>query len=124
MHASQEGNALAVCSQLGLAGDRRPPALAETLLESQWPDGGWNCDVAPTASHASFHESITPLWGLVEYADATGDVEARAAADRASELFLSHELFRSRSSGLPVHPEWLRFHHPPYWHYDVLHGSR
>ncbi|HEX9239303.1 MAG TPA: hypothetical protein VF910_01435, partial [Candidatus Bathyarchaeia archaeon] len=42
--ASQEGNALAVCSRLGLAEDPRVVKLAESLVEWQWPDGGWNCD--------------------------------------------------------------------------------
>ncbi|HYY92389.1 MAG TPA: hypothetical protein VE955_10410, partial [Candidatus Dormibacteraeota bacterium] len=40
--ASQEGNALAVCSRLGMAQDHRVKHLAESLLEWQWPDGGWN----------------------------------------------------------------------------------
>src|SRR5215211_591259 len=42
--ASQEGNALAVCSLLGIADDSRVRSLARSLVEWQWPDGGWNCD--------------------------------------------------------------------------------
>ncbi len=42
--ASQEGNSLAVCSRLGMARDPRVGRLAESLVEWQWPDGGWNCD--------------------------------------------------------------------------------
>src|SRR5439155_787971 len=42
--ASQEGNALAVCSRLGIAQDPRVRRIAESLVEWQWPDGGWNCD--------------------------------------------------------------------------------
>ena len=41
--ASQEGNALAVCCRLGMAGDPRVELLARSLVEWQWPDGGWNC---------------------------------------------------------------------------------
>ncbi len=41
---SQEGNALAVCSRLGLIDDPRVQYLAESLIKWQWPDGGWNCD--------------------------------------------------------------------------------
>src|SRR2546425_11959529 len=40
--ASQEGNALAVCSRLGLAEDPRVVKIAESLVEWQWPDGGCN----------------------------------------------------------------------------------
>ena len=46
--ASQEGNAVAVCCRLGLAGDPRVRLLAESLVEWQWPDGGWNCDKKAT----------------------------------------------------------------------------
>ena len=36
--ASQEGNALAVCSRLGIAQDPRVRRIAESLVEWQWPD--------------------------------------------------------------------------------------
>src|SRR5207244_13581202 len=65
--ASQEGNALAVCSRLGLAEDPRVVRLAESLIEWQWPDGGWNCDRKEDAHHSSFNDSLSTLWGLVEY---------------------------------------------------------
>jgi hypothetical protein len=118
---SQEGAALAVGIHLGLAGDERVAALARDLVEWQWPDGGWNCDIRPKASHSSFHESLKPLWGLHAYAAATGDREAAAAADRAAEFFLRHRLFRSERSGEP-YPKLLKLHFPAYWHYDILDG--
>src|SRR5437867_4474627 len=55
-HASMEGNALAACSKIGLGDDEKVRTLAQALLESQWPDGGWNCDPRPEADHSSFHE--------------------------------------------------------------------
>jgi hypothetical protein len=121
-HATQEGYGLAACCRLGMAGDARVGLLVDSLLGSQWPDGGWNCDPRPGVAHSSFHESIGPLWGLAEYARATGNPAAGEAADRASELFLAHRLFRSHRSGRVGHAEWLNLHYPPYWHYDVLHG--
>jgi hypothetical protein len=122
MHASQDGNALAVCCRLGLATDPRVSELATRLAAAQWPDGGWNCDPEPDTAHSSFHESLATLWGLAEFANATGDGQAAAAADRAAELFLSHGVFRSHRTGEVAHPEWVKLHHPPYWHYDVLHS--
>jgi len=65
--ASQEGNALAVCSRLGLAEDARVVKLAESLVGWQWTDGGWNCDHNPDADHSSVNESLSTLWGLLEY---------------------------------------------------------
>ena len=120
--ASQEGNALAVCCRLGLAGDERVALLADSLISWQWPDGGWNCDVRASGRRSSFHESLIPAWGLHEYARLTGDQPAQVAADRAAELFLAHQMYRSLSTGTPINRDWLLLHYPPYWHYDILQG--
>jgi hypothetical protein len=117
--ASQEGNALAVCCRLGLAGDARVQLLAESLVEWQWPDGGWNCDRRASGRRSSFNESLPPMWGLHEYAESTGDTAARDAARRTAELFLEHRLFRALSTGEPIHPSWVVPHYPPYWHYEA-----
>jgi len=117
--ASQEGNALAVCSRLGLAGDPRVELLARSLVEWQWPDGGWNCDRKTDAWRSSFNESLAPMWGLHEYAAAIGAPWAREASERAAELFLSHRLFRSLRGGDVIKPGWLDLNYPPFWHYDA-----
>jgi hypothetical protein len=117
--ASQEGNALAVCSRLGMAGDERVELLARSLVEWQWPDGGWNCDKRASGRRSSFHESLPPMWGLHEYARATGARWAREAAERTAELFLEHRLFRALATGEPIKPDWLLPHYPAYWHYDA-----
>jgi len=119
-HASQEGNALAVCSRLGLGRDPRVELLADSLVRWQWPDGGWNCDVRAHGPRSSFPESLAPAWGLFEYWQATGESDARAAAFRTAELFLEHRLFRSLRTGEVIRRDWLALHYPPYWHYDIL----
>ena len=119
-HASQEGNALAVCSRLGMATDARVQLLAESLMAWQWPDGGWNCDRHEDAHRSSFHEALPAAWGLFEYSLAAGSASAEAAARRASELFLEHRLFRGLNTGDVINREWLLLHYPPYWHYDIL----
>src|SRR6266571_2876599 len=118
--ASQEGNALAVCSRLGLADDPRVVKLAESLVEWQWPDGGWNCDRRPEADHSSVNESLSTLWGLVEYQKATGDREYLKSIERVSEFFLQHHLFRSDHTGEIIHPSMVKLHYPLYWHCDIL----
>jgi hypothetical protein len=120
--ASQEGNALAVCSRLGMAADPRVELMARSLVQWQWPDGGWNCDPRATGRRSSFHETVTPMWGLHEYASATGASWATDAAYRAAELFLEHRLFRSLRTGEVIKKDFVTFHYPPYWHYDVLQG--
>jgi hypothetical protein len=118
--ASQEGNALAVASRLDRVGDPRVELLARSLVEWQWSDGGWNCDVDASGYRSSFHESLTPMWGLVEYGRAVGADWALQAADRTAELFLEHRIFRRLGTGQVVDRRWLSLHYPPYWHYDVL----
>lgn len=120
IHASIPGNAIAVCSRLGMWMDKRVQHLVDVLLETQWPDGGWNCDQKPGASHSSFYESLATLFGLIEYSKATGNIDAAQAVERAAELFLEHQLFRSTSSGDVINQEWLKLHYPLYWHYDIL----
>lgn len=119
-HASIYGNALAVCSRLGLAADPRVVALAENIMSWQWPDGGWNCQHKATGYRSSFHETLATAWGLHEYARATGSSAAADAADRAAELFLDHRLFRSLRTGEVINRAWLAPRYPPYWHYDIL----
>ena len=123
-HASMEGNALAVCCRLGMANNPRASHLVNVLLRSQWPDGGWNCDPSPEAWRSSFHESLAPIWGLIEYHQATGDARAKKAALRTCELLLDHHLFRSKRTGEAIHPEWLQIHWPHYWHYDAFNSLR
>jgi hypothetical protein len=118
--ASQEGNALAVCCRLGMAHDPRVRGIAADLIHWQWPDGGWNCDKRPGASHSSFNESLAPMWGLTEFWLSTGDEAALGGARRTAELFLRHRIFRSHRSGEIGDPAWLRLRYPSYWHYDVL----
>src|SRR5438132_9274991 len=118
--ASQEGNALAVCSRLGLADDPRVVKLAESLVEWQWPDGGWNCDRRPEADHSSVNESLSTLWGLVEYQRATGDREYLKPTERASEFFLQHHLFRSDPTRDIIPPSMVKLRYPLYWHCDIL----
>jgi hypothetical protein len=95
--ASMEGNAVAVCCRLGLADDPRVELLARSLVEWQWPDGGWNCDKKASGRRSSFHESLPPAWGLHE-----------------------HRLFRSLRTGEVINERWLSLRYPPYWHYDIL----
>jgi hypothetical protein len=114
-----EGNALSAVCHLGLAADPRARLIAGSLVEWQWPDGGWNCDPRATR-RSSFHETFLTMGALHEYAVATGDTSARKAADRAAELLLEHRLFRSTADGDVINKRWLEPRYPAYWHYDIL----
>lgn len=121
-HATQDGYVLAALSLLGLVKSARVKRLAEHIIDWQWPDGGWNCDRMPDATHSSFHETHGPLWGLAEFHRVTGDPHARRAAKKAAEFVLRHHVCLSDVTREVIREDWLRFRFPPYWHYDVLQG--
>lgn len=107
---------------LALGGYFRRPSqhLARRLLSEQLADGGWNCD-APKSRVSSFHTTICVLEGLLEYELAVGgSPEIAAARRRGEEYLLERELFRRRSTGEVVSPEFLDMAFPPRYHYDVL----
>ncbi len=81
------------------------------------PDGGWNCDRRPEASHSSFNETWGPILGLAAYG-------ATDAAARGAGFLLRHRVVFSERTGEPAYWTFLRLRYPPYWHYDVLVGLR
>ncbi len=121
--ASQEGNALFSLLKLGLA-DKQIDRLAERLVRTQWPDGGWNCDKHPEATNSSFNESIIPLRAVALHANIRGDSESEGAAEHAANIFLKRRLFRRQRDGKVIHENIVKLHYPAYWHYDVLYALK
>lgn len=116
---SQQGGALLALVKLGLGGDG-PDRLVERLLHWQWPDGGWNCHLKPSAVNSSVYETLLPMRGLAAH----GSTDARQAADRAAEVLLTRRVIYHRSDSRPIRTEWSKLHYPVYWHYDVLAGLK
>ena len=126
IHASMEANAVFSLLRLGL-NDEKTNELADRLLKTQWPDGGWNCDRRPSKTHpanSSFHETITPLRALALYAKITGDSRPKEAAKRAAEIFLKRRMYKRQSNSKVINPAFLKLHYPAYWHYDILMGLK
>lgn len=113
------GNVVATGSYFGV--DMAP--LVARLLGEQLPDGGWNCEVENGATVSSFGTTINVLEGLLEHERAIGgSAEVRAARRRGEAYLLERRLFRRRTTGEVIDPDWLRFSYPHWWHYDVLRG--
>jgi hypothetical protein len=92
--------------------------IVNRVLGAQLPDGGWNCWTENGAVVSSFASTLCILEGLLAYEKASGrELEARR---RGEEYLLERRLFRRRSTGEIVVPEWLDFSFPARWHYDVL----
>lgn len=123
LHGSQEANAIFSSLTLGLA-DTRVAQLVERLLGAQWDDGGWNCDRRHKADTSSFWETITPLRALTLYARLSGDTRARAAAERAAEVFLKRRLYKRVRDGEVMNSSFLQLRTPVFWYYDILFGLK
>lgn len=93
------------------------------VVGEQLPDGGWNCEAENGSVRSSFHTTIRVLEGLLAHERATGgSAESIAARRRGEEYLLERKLFRRRSTGDVIDPDWLQFSFPTRWHYDVLRG--
>jgi hypothetical protein len=123
IHGSVDGNAIFAILTLGLE-DPRVDILIGHLLDYQWPDGGWNCDLKAKGTVSSFDETWIPFRALALHARLTGNSRSRKAAKRAAEVFLSRRLCWRQSNGRAIKSSYLKLHCPSYWHYDLLCGLK
>ena len=113
------GNVVSTGTYFGV--DMSP--LVERLLGEQLEDGGWNCEVENGATVSSFGTTINVLEGLLAHERANGgSADVSEARRRAEEYMLERRLFRRKSTGEVIDPDWLKFSFPTWWHYDVLRG--
>lgn len=119
------GMALDFCAWFG----GHPPSLAlmvDWLLDKPLPDGGFNCRADRSgATHSSHHTTVSVLEGLATYLDRGHQhrrTEVEAVIAGCADYLLAHRLFRSHRTGEVIHAEFVRLHHPPRWHFDVLRG--
>jgi len=123
IHGSVDGNALFAMLTLGLR-DPRLDILVGHLLDYQWPDGGWNCDLDATGATSSFDETWIPFRALALHARLTGNSASRKAAIRAAEVFLSRRMCWRRSDSRVIRERYLELQYPSYWHYGLLPGLK
>ena len=99
-------------------------SIVDFLLHEYMPDGGFNCRSNRSgAVHSSLHSTISVLEGITEYQKngytyRTNDLEK--AKNTAIEFILQHKLFMSDKTGEIIHNEFLKFHYPCRWRYDIL----
>lgn len=95
--------------------------VVERILGERLADGGWNCQAENGSVRSSFDTTINVLDGLLAFERATGGSGAVREARRSGEEYLLERgLFRRRSTGEVVKPDYLKLAFPYYWHYDVL----
>jgi hypothetical protein len=123
IHGSVDGNAIFSILTLGLD-DPLLDILIGHLLDNQWPDGGWNCDLKAKGTTSSFDETWLPFRALALHARLTGNNQSRKAVKKAAEVLLSRRLCWRRSNGRVIRQSYTKLHYPYYWHYSLLSGLR
>ena len=70
---------------------------------------------------SSMETTLNVLEGLLEHERAIGGSAAVAAARARGEAYLlERRLFRRKSTGEVINPDWLRSSFPHWYHHDVL----
>jgi len=102
--------------------DPRIHRIANHLIDSQMPDGGWNCRSWRGDTHASFHTTGSVLEGLVEYQRVNPKSRLPLADAQAGgrEFLLRHHFYKSHRTGQVVNDSMTRFPSPPQWQYDFV----
>lgn len=111
------GVALTVAAYFGRDGAR----IAETLLATQLPDGGWNC-WAEYAENlpSSLHSTICALEGLRAWRSIRDDERVDDALRRGEEVLLERRLLFRRTTGELIDPRFAMASYPVRWFYDYL----
>jgi hypothetical protein len=104
--------------------DVRLHAIAAHLAGQQMKDGGWNCESYKSATHSSFHTTISVLEGLYEYECFYPEKKKSISQIRARghEFLLRHHLYKSHRTGEVFDPKMTAMPFPPRWRYDFLRG--
>ena len=101
-------------------------SVVDFVLGQRMPDGGFNCRANRSGARvSSVHTTTSVIDGLAEYLRrgyGYRDGEVSVAVGAAAEALLSRRLFLRRSDQQPIRADFTRLHHPPRWHFDVLHG--
>ena len=101
--------------------------MFEFLVETQLPDGGWNCEFGEWGvkiNHSSFMSTIEPLWAFSALDRSLWPQGSKEVVERAAEFMLMHRLYKSDRTGKVIDEEWTRLHFPLFYFYDILHGLR
>ncbi len=121
------GNMARTLTVFGYGRDSRVRSMFEFLVETQLPDGGWNCEFGEWGvkiNHSSFMSTIEPLWAFSALDRSLWPQGSEEVVERAAEFMLKHRLYKSDRTGKVIDEEWTRVHFPLFYFYDILHGLR
>jgi hypothetical protein len=99
-------------------------SIIDQILSEELPDGGYNCrSMRERVRHSSVHTTISVLEGIQQYHTSGYTYHLQpllAAAEKAREFLLRHQLFRSDKTGEIIDKKFLMLSYPSRWKYDIL----
>ena len=109
-------------------GKRNDPHINEIIdyiLDHAMLDGGWNCawERNKQTVIGSVHTTLSVLEAFHQtiknnYSYRKEDI--LFAMKRGIELLLNRDLYKTRTTNLPIHPTMTKASFPPRWKYDIL----
>lgn len=99
-------------------------SIVDFILSQRMKDGGFNCRLNRSgARHSSLHSTLSILEGIASYISNgyTYKIEELKIAEEAALAFiLHHQLYLSDRTGAIIHKDFVKFHYPYRWRYDIL----
>lgn len=118
------GMVLGLCAY-GRLQDVRLYEIVDYLLNHQMADGGWNCNwdsKRHPSVKSSLHTTLTVLeafrdFSLYGYTYRLDEIKMMSM--QGIEFMLKKHLFRSETSGEVINPQFIQWHYPSRWKYDI-----
>lgn len=118
------GMVLGLCAY-GRLQDVRVFEIVDYLIRHQMCDGGWNCNwnsIRHPSNKSSLHTTLTVLEAFRDFMKYGYDYKTEALklmSMQGSEFILSKQLFRSNCTGEVISPQFIQWHYPMRWKYDI-----
>jgi hypothetical protein len=113
-HLCTTGNMVRSLIRMGYLRDERVQSAIQWLVSQQLRDGGWDCFGRPNGTLDAW-EAMSAFTEIPEHRRTS---EIRESIRRGAAFFLKRRLLYE---GPPAR-EWLKFHYPWHYFYDVLVG--
>jgi len=113
-HLCTTGNMVRSLIRMGYLRDERVQSAIRWLVDQQLPDGGWDCFGRPKGTIDAWEA----MSAFAEIPTPKRTPETKATIENGAEFFLRRKLLHEG----PPSREWVRFHYPWHYFYDVLVG--
>ncbi|HAS74249.1 MAG TPA: hypothetical protein DCS67_08915 [Clostridiales bacterium UBA8960] len=118
------GMILGLCAY-GRLHDVRLYEITDYLMRHQMSDGGWNCNwdsKRHPSEKSSLHTTLTVLEAFRDFMKYGYNYQTETLqrmSRQGAEFILSKRLYRSKSTGEIINPQFVQWHYPMRWKFDI-----